>query len=80
MTVKELIDKLSKIENQDLEVLVKGTDPTDFTYHNDIQSVRKSLMIQYYDDKFVEINEDDIDEDDDEPVVKEVIMIDGGDF
>jgi hypothetical protein len=39
MTVKELIDVLSKIENQDLEVLVRGTDPTDFTYHNDIEGV-----------------------------------------
>jgi hypothetical protein len=39
MTVKELINQLSLIENQNLEVLVRGTDPTDFTYHNDIENV-----------------------------------------
>jgi dTDP-D-glucose 4,6-dehydratase len=80
MTVKELIDVLSKIENQDLEVLVRGTDPTDFIYHNDIQSVKKSLMSSDYDGELYEIDEDDIDEDDDEQVIKEVIMLDGGLF
>ena len=79
MTVKELIDQLSKIENQDLQVLIKGTDPTDFVYHNDIQSVKKSLMSNY-DGELYEIDEDDIDEDDDEQVIEEVIILDGGLF
>ena len=79
MTVKELIDQLSKIENQDLQVLVKGTDPTDFVYHNNIQSVKKVLMSSY-DGELYEIDEDDIDEDDDEQVIEEVIMLDGGLF
>ena len=79
MTVKELIDQLSKIENQDLQVLIKGTDPTDFVYHNDIQSVKKSLMSNY-DGELYEIDEDEIDEDDDEQVIEEVIMLDGGLF
>jgi hypothetical protein len=39
MTVKELINKLSQIENQDLEVLIKGIDPTDYIYYNDIEGV-----------------------------------------
>jgi hypothetical protein len=80
MTVKELINKLSQIENQDLEVLIKGIDPTDYIYYNDIQSVKKSLMIQYNEDELFSIDEDDIDEDDDEQVIKEIIMIDGGLF
>jgi hypothetical protein len=34
MTVKELIEKLEKVENKNLKVVVKGVDPTDWVYIN----------------------------------------------
>jgi predicted secreted protein len=34
MTVKELIKVLEKVENQNLKVVVKGVDPTDWVYIN----------------------------------------------
>jgi hypothetical protein len=36
MTVKELIEVLEKVENKNLKVVVKGTDPTDYVYVNRI--------------------------------------------
>jgi hypothetical protein len=32
MTVQELINKLNKVENKELPVLLQSTDHTDFTY------------------------------------------------
>ena len=39
MTVKELIEELSKF-NLETEVRIEGTDPTDWRYVNDIQGIR----------------------------------------
>jgi len=39
MTVQELIDKLSQVENKNLKIVVKGTDPTDWTYNNDLEGI-----------------------------------------
>lgn len=39
MTVQELINELQKVENKNLKVVVKGSDPTDWVYHNDIEDV-----------------------------------------
>ena len=36
MTVQQLIDKLEQIENKHLNVVISGTDNTDFLYHNTI--------------------------------------------
>ena len=36
MTVQELINKLNKVENKELLVLFKSTDPSDWTYVLDI--------------------------------------------
>jgi hypothetical protein len=38
MTVQELINKLQKVKNKDLEVVVRGTDPTDYEYNNEVES------------------------------------------
>jgi hypothetical protein len=38
MTVQELINKLNKVKNKELEVVIRGTDPTDWTYNNEIES------------------------------------------
>ena len=48
MTVQELIDELQKVENKNLKVVVRGSDPTDFVYHNDIESVKRDKV--YYDE------------------------------
>ena len=47
MTVQELINELQKVENKNLKVVVRGSDPTDFVYHNDIESVKRDKV--YYD-------------------------------
>jgi hypothetical protein len=36
MTVQQLIDKLEQIENKHLNVVISGTDHTDWLYHNSI--------------------------------------------
>lgn len=46
MTVQELINELQKVENKNLKVVVRGSDPTDYTYYNDIESVERDKV--YY--------------------------------
>ena len=64
MTVQELINKLEKVKNKNLNVVVRGMDPTDYFYHNDIEDcgVEKVYLC-----------EDDEDE-------TKVFVIDGGMF
>jgi hypothetical protein len=37
MTVQELINELEKVKNKNLKVVVRGCDPTDWVYYNDIE-------------------------------------------
>ena len=46
MTVQELIDELQKVENKNLKVVIRGTDPTDWIYNNDVEDCGKSKV--YY--------------------------------
>ena len=62
MTVKELIKKLEKVKDRDIEVIVQSTDPTDWTYNNDLEYVGIGSVY---------LNDDDDDE-------TEVFIIDGG--
>ena len=39
MTVKELIEELQKVENKNLKIVVRGYDPTDYVYYNDVDGV-----------------------------------------
>ena len=39
MTVKELIKKLEKVKDRDIEVIVQSTDPTDWIYNNSVEYV-----------------------------------------
>jgi GH25 family lysozyme M1 (1,4-beta-N-acetylmuramidase) len=39
MTVQELIDQLNQVKNKNLKIVVKGTDPTDWVYNNDVEGV-----------------------------------------
>ena len=78
MTVKELIAKLEQIKNKDMDVIIKGTDPTDFTYYNDIDEINPSFLFQGEYDTFEVIDEVDINEMGDK--VSEVLIIDAGQF
>jgi hypothetical protein len=76
MTVKELIDELNKIENQDIDVIIKGTGPDDWVYMNDVEGYYETLVTADVEDIY-EIDKDDVDEGDD---VYTVFVIDGGMF
>jgi hypothetical protein len=78
MTVKELIAKLEQIENKDMDIVIKGTDPTDFTYYNDIDEVNPSFLFQDEYDTFEVIDEEDINLMGNR--VSEVLIIDAGQF
>ena len=77
MTVKELIEQLQQVENQDIEVIIKGTDPTDWTYMNEIEDIKQTHCVMIEDEGLGEVDEDDVDEDDE---VTQVLVIDGGMF
>ncbi len=54
MTVKQLIKKLEKVKDKDLEVVVHGVDPTDYHYYNyiDYAGVDKVYLNEDDDKKF----------------------------
>jgi hypothetical protein len=80
MTVKELIIQLQQIENQDTRVVIRGTDPTDFTYYNDVEETRTSIL-NNDDGDIYEINEDDLNDDDfGFTLMEQVVILDGGIF
>jgi hypothetical protein len=64
MTVKELIKKLEKVKDQNMDVIVQGIDPTDYIYYNDVDGVGVEKVY--------------LSEDDDEET--KVFIIDGGMF
>jgi len=37
MTVQDLINELQKVENKNLKVVVRGTDPTGYQYNNNVE-------------------------------------------
>jgi hypothetical protein len=74
MTVQELINELNKVENKDIEVIVRGTDPTDWTYNNSIDSCEVEKV--YFEDEDYEIDEDN----EDDELGRECFVIDGGLF
>ena len=77
MTVKELIDELSKINNQDMDVVIKGTGPDEWVYMNDVEGYYETLVMNVDGEGLCEVDKDDVDEDDD---VLNVFVIDGGMF
>lgn len=50
MTVQELINKLNKVENKELPVLLQSTDHTDFTYVLDVNEDDVYVGEEVYDD------------------------------
>ena len=77
MTVKELIEQLQQIENQDIEVVIKGTGPDEWIYMNEIEDIKQTYTMMVEDEGLVEVDKDDVDEDDN---VIQVLVIDGGMF
>jgi hypothetical protein len=39
MTVQDLINELQKVENKNLKIVIRGTDPTDYQYNNDVEEL-----------------------------------------
>lgn len=64
MTVQELINELNKVQNKEIEVIIRGTDPTDWVYNNEVWDCDVENV--YFED-----------EDDEE---RECFVIDGGSF
>jgi|688.fasta_scaffold425600_3 hypothetical protein len=77
MTIKELIEQLQQVENQDIEVIIKGTGPDEWVYMNEIEDLKQINCIAIEGEGLVEVEDDEIDEDDD---VIQVFVIDGGMF
>jgi len=48
MTVQELINELQQVKNKNLKVVIRGTDPTDWVYNNDVEGCGKDKV--YYED------------------------------
>ena len=78
MTVKELIEQLQQVENQDIEVVIKGTGPDEWIYMNEIEDIKQTNCVMIEGEGLVEVDDDDeIDEDDD---ITQMLVIDGGMF
>ena len=78
MTIKELIAQLQQIENQDMDVIIMGTDHTDYTYYNGVEETRTALICVNGEEEY-EIEPEDIDIDG-EDEIQEVFIIDAGNF
>jgi len=39
MTVQELINELEKVKNKNLQIVIRGTDPTDWVYNNEVEDI-----------------------------------------
>ena len=84
MTIKELIAQLEQIENKDMNVIIMGTDHTDYTYYNGVEETRTALLCvngedEYEMDPEYEIDPYDIDIDG-EMEIQEAFIIDAGNF
>jgi len=77
MTIKELIEQLQQVENQDIEVIIKGTGPDEWVYMNEIEDLKQINCLAIEGEGLVEVEDDEIDEDDD---VIQVFIINGGMF
>jgi len=51
MTVQELINELQQVKNKNLQIVVRGTDPTDWIYNNKLEGVsEKNVFYEDIDD------------------------------
>lgn len=66
MTVQELINELQQVKNKNLQIVVRGTDPTDWIYNNKLEGVIGEKNVFY--------------EDIDDCYYRRRLVIDGGSF
>jgi hypothetical protein len=64
MTVNELIKRLERVKDKEVEVLIQGIDPTEYVYYNNIENLGIEKVY--------------LSEDDDKKT--KVFIIDGGEF
>ena len=64
MTVKELISRLNRVKDKSIDVIIQGSDPTAWTYYNEIEGCGVDKVF---------LSDDDEDE-------TKVFLIDGGSF
>ena len=82
MTVKELIEELSKF-NLETEVRIEGVDPTDWRYVNEIEGIylgEGDDDLEEYDDEDYELDEYGEPDYDRLKDSKKVVIINGGMF
>jgi hypothetical protein len=77
MTVQELIDELNKVENKEIEIIVRGIDHTDWVYDNSVEYCGVDKI--YFEDEEDFWESRDKDEDEDEGV-RTCFVINGGNF
>lgn len=77
MTVKELIEQLQQVKDQDMDVVIKGTGPDEWVYINDVDDYYETSVINMDGEGLCEVDKDDYDEDDN---VFNVFIINGGMF
>jgi hypothetical protein len=66
MTVQELINELQQVKNKNLQIVVRGTDPTDWIYNNKLEGVIGEKNVFY--------------EDIDDCYYRRRLVLDGGSF
>ena len=64
MTVNELIKRLERVKDKEVEVVIQGIDPTNYVYYNNIENLGIEKVY--------------LSEDDDKKT--KVFIIDGGEF
>ena len=52
MTVQELINELQQVKNKNLQIVVRGTDPTDWIYNNEVEGISEENV--FYEPAFYE--------------------------
>ena len=80
MKVKELIEQLQQVKDQDIEVIIQGTGPDSWVYMNEIENTKQSQCIMVEGEGLVEVDDDDINDEDFVDEIMEVFIIDGGMF
>ena len=66
MKVQELINELQQVKNKNLQIVVRGTDPTDWVYNNNLEGVIGEKNVFY--------------EDIDDCYYRRRLVLDGGSF
>lgn len=64
MTVQQMIDRLQRVKDKNLEIVVRGSDPSGYEYNNEVEGCKVESVY--------------LDEDDEKKT--KVFVIDGGMF